>query len=150
MNKRLYAAILLLLTSACTTHPKVDGMTQPATVIKTKDTARVIGKLAEICDRNGFQVEGSSSNNLSCSQQSPVLAQALLGTKYGTYVRSIIKFSVFPVGEGGTRAVGYMSMGNQTAFGQNNMTDLGAGGKAGAQVQRMLDQARVELEGKKL
>ncbi len=147
MKKRFCIAIFLLLTSACTAHPKVAGMSQSATVIKTKDTARVIGKLAEICDRNGFQVEASSTNNLSCSQQSPLLAQALLGTKYGTEVRSMIKFSVFPVGNDGTRAVGYMSMGNQTAFGQNNVTDLGAGGKSGAQVQRMLDQARSELEG---
>ncbi len=148
MKNYLYVPILILLTAACTTHPKVGAVTQPATVIKTKDTNRIIGKLSEICDRHGLQIDSSSSNNLICSQQSPILAQALLGTKYGTDVRSVVRFNAFPVGAAGTRVVGYMSMGNQTVFGQSKTTDMGTGGKMGTQVQFMLDQARKELEAK--
>ena len=148
MRKHLYLTVLLLLTTACTTHPKVAAMAQPATVIKTKDTSRVIGKLAEICDRNGLQIDSSNNNTLVCSQQSSIMAQALLGTKYGTDVRSTVRFSAFPVSNAGTRVVGYMAMGNQTALGQNKTMDMGAGGHMGSQVQSMLDRARIELEGK--
>lgn len=148
MNKLLYLLPIVFLAAACTTHPKVAAMTQPAMVFKTKDTSSVIAKLAEICDRKGLQIDSSSNNGLVCSQQSSVMAQALLGTKYGTDVRSTVRFNAFPVSNAGTRVVGYMAMGNQTAFGQNKTTDMGTGGKMGAQVQSMLDRARLELEGK--
>ena len=148
MNKSLYLLPFILLASACTTHPKIAAVSQPAMVFKTKDTARVLGKLAEICDRNGLQIDSSSNNSLVCGQQSSIMAQALLGTKYGTDVRSTVRFSAFPVSNAGTRVVGYMAMGNQTALGQNKTMDMGTGGKMGAQVQSMLDRARVELEGK--
>ena len=147
MKKYFYLATLIMLTTSCAQN-KVGAITQPATVINTKNTAKVIAKLSEICDRNGLQIDNTGTHNVTCSQQSPVLAQGLLGTKYGTEVRSVVKFNAFPVGNSDTRVVGYVSMGNQTAFGQNNMMDMGPGGQMGAQVQRMLDQAKKEIEKK--
>lgn len=147
MKKPLMMLTCALSLTACTTNPKVAAMAQPATVIHVKSTAKVISKLSELCDRAGLRIDESNANNVTCSQESGVLAQALFGTKYGTAVRTTVRFNAFPV-DHGIRVVANSSMGNQTAFGQNNTTDLGNGGVMSQQMQTILDEAKKELEGK--
>jgi len=74
------------------------------------------------------------------------MAQALFRTKYGSDVRVSFKFTAFSSGKGKVRVVTDISMGSQTAFGQDRTADIGPGGDSSQEAQNILDTARVELE----
>lgn len=135
----------IVLLSACTSggiitqNPKVEGMAPAAVLITTKDTKKVINKLAEICDRDGFQIDDTGTNNVNCSTEAPILAQAFLGTRYGTNVRSRLRFNVITLSTS-TKIVGKAWFENQTAFGQTRTHELD-GGEAKAYLQKAMQQA---------
>lgn len=134
------------LLSACTTNPKVAAISKPAIVVAGKNADSVIAKMTEICDRNDLTIEDRSNGSLVCSKDAPLGAQLLLGTDYGTDVKSHVRFNAFPV-DGGIKVVAYAWYETQNAFGQTNKVDINGGASRG-QIQTMLDQAKAELGGK--
>lgn len=147
-NSLLITVALAVILVGCTQTPKIAAIVKPATVIRTASLERVISKLAELCDRNSLRIDNTDAHSISCSQEAPMMAQVLLGTRYGTTVRSKVKFTAFKVASG-VRVTGYQWLENQTAYGQNKTTDLSSSPDANRTVQVMLDEARREIEGRR-
>lgn len=147
MKKIIPVFICAALLSACTQHPKVEAMSQPSVLINTKNTKQIINKLTEICDRERLQIDNSDAHSVNCSREAPILAQAFLGTRYGTNVRSRIRFTVISLNTT-TKVVGKAWFENQTAFGQTRTNEV-EGGDTYSVLYRMLQQAKQEIEGGK-
>lgn len=144
--KKLIILVPLAL-SACTTFPQVDSMARPATVIQTSNKQAVLDKIVELCDRNGLQIDKTETSSVTCSRQSSLGTQVLLGTKYGTALRTRTQFNVFPLGKGKMKVSPRSWAENQNAFGQTNTTEMDTP-VIRQYTQTILDQARTELEKK--
>jgi len=144
--KKLTIFVSLALAS-CTTFPQVETVARPTTVIETSSKQKVLDKLAELCDRGGLQIDKTEAGSITCSQEAPMAAQVLLGTKYGTNVRTRTQFNVFSITKGKIKIAPRSWAENQTAFGQTNATELDTAGMR-QYMQQILDQAKLEIEKK--
>lgn len=139
--------LMPLALGACTTFPQVESMARPATVIEISNKQAVLDKIVELCDRNGLQIDNTEASSVTCSRQSSMATQVLLGTKYGTALRTRTQFNVFPISKGKIKVAPRSWAENQNAFGQINTTEMDTA-VVRQYTQTILDQARTELEKK--
>lgn len=143
--KKLSSA-LLMLTAACGQHPKVGGAVQPTTFIDTKSVTKVTNKLTELCSRKGLMIDETTNNSVICSASANSIAQMLMTTKGGTEVRSRVRMTVFPVNNQ-IKVVANAWYESQNFYGKTDRNNAGDA-NSNAEVQSMLDEAKVELDGK--
>lgn len=139
--------LLPLALGACTTFPQVESMARPATVIETSNKQAVLDKIVELCDRTGLQIDKTEAGSVTCSRESSLATQVLLGTKYGTNVRTRTQFNVFPLSKGKMKVAPRSWAENQNAFGQTNTTEMDTA-VVRQYTQQILDQAKLEIEKK--
>lgn len=142
MNKVTIVGAAIML-SACTQNPKVDVISKPAIVVSGKSTERVLAKIAEICDRQDLIIDDRTSSSVVCSKDAPLGAQVLLSTRYGTDVKSRVRFNAFTI-DSGVKVSANAWYDTQNAFGQTNKVDIN-GGPAREQIQSILNQVKSEL-----
>ena len=137
---------LLLITTACTQHPKVSGALQPATSIDTKNITKVTNKLTELCSRSGLTIDETTSNSVTCSASADAVAQFFMSSTGGTEVRTRMRMNAFIVKDQ-TKVVANGWYERQNFYGKTDRTPAN-NSDANAQMQRLLDQAKLELDGK--
>lgn len=146
MKKFAALTLLSLLLSGCvTTGDKVAAVTSPAVFIKSDSPQIVINKITELCDRRGLMIDESVPNGVTCSMEGSFMAQAFLGTAYGTPVRGCVRFNAFPVKGSGIKVVGNAWHETQNAFGQTQKIQTNAANTRES-MQSLMNEAKAELE----
>lgn len=144
MRSIIISSVALALLAGCATEPRLEGLVHATTVIEGTTIPAVINKLTELCDRHHVQIDESTDNSVTCSQEGAVMAQVLLSTRYGSGVRERIKFTAFAIAPGRIKVTPQQWFENQTAYGQvqRNNINVPADGPA----QQILNTAKAELE----
>lgn len=139
--------LLSLSLTACTQFPQVEA-TRPVSFIQTSNKQAVLDKITEVCDRNGLQIDESTASSVTCSQLSSLGTQILLGTKYGTDVRTRTQFTLVPMAKGKIKISPRSWAENETAFGQTKKTEMNTSA-VWQSTQQILNQVRAEIERKR-
>lgn len=145
MYRVMICFIMIGCLGGCAAGSQAGPRPRASVEIQTKDSAVVVSKLSELCDRNGYRIDTSTSNSVTCSHDGGLAAQILLGTRYGSGVRQRVQFNTFPTAPGLIKVVPELWMESQTAFGQIKRTDLQTNNQNGS-TQNVLNIAKQEIE----
>jgi hypothetical protein len=120
----------------------------PEVTINSSNTKHIKELLVASLASNGFAVQQDTEYMLGASKpmegSGAVIYQAALGNAYSSQPQVNVSITIAPLGSS-TKVYGRIAFGMQGAFGQNQGTDV-TRGKAGRELQAMLDQVKTQIE----
>ncbi len=147
MRITLMTSALLLLVNACATHERIattrSGRPE-ATIAASKD--ETVSSLIIAMQRGGFMLAEQTDNSVlftkPMSGLTGAFAQVLIGNSYSTTPQIEVRYVLSEIGES-IRAVAFLAMSTQMAFGQINRQDMRDNNAWFNDVQGVLNQVRV-------
>jgi hypothetical protein len=146
--------VTLLLASAflcgcANVGPLATPSGYPEVTINTTNTKRVKELLLAHFASQGFAVLQDTEHMILVSKpmegSGAVLYQVAMGNAYSSQPQMNISVTITPVGST-TKVYGHIAVAMQGVFGQNQGTNLDRG-KAGRELQQVLDQLKARIEG---